>query len=343
MTVETKFAAVRSLLDEHNKIVGEGKPGFVDVELFFNQLKASGATTEDRLKGLSYEDIVECLPVFNGIKPKILAKDIAKIFRGRETEVESAPNYVSPKKAERMTRKELVDCFDPENLSSSVAKILATLAKNEPFIVFESGRTVDRASTLILLEEIVKNYKGRTNYSVGGEIKQVYRLGELPDNYADENPIYKGRPLRPDGTCDQTGRSWLGIPHVVQQLVQVIVEVVYKNNVTLDQAHALTDMAVGANASETLGNRYREAALEFSKRLRDGKLSLLKIALGAPEASRRPFDNGAKVNIQRPIDNSANLNYYANHGGKWIMNDQTPQVSMKKPGFWIRETPGKFN
>jgi len=300
MSLQDRLEAVRPLLVEHNDAVGgDGQTGFIDIEAFFRNLKASGASTEDRLKSLSYEDILECLPSWENVKPKLLAKSIAQIFRGTQgnKEYSASSSFVSAKKAERMTPRELVESFDPENSDNSVGKALLAMSKNQPFIVYSDGRIVDFESTTKLLLEVKAGYPGRTDFTVSGQIKPVYAIGQLPDNYADENPLYPNRPLRPDGACDQTGRSWEGIPLEIRQLIRIAIDL-KELVVTIETAHQTLDIAVGLDAMTKLRNRYRQSSLMFDQINFD--LPKLKISLQSSPVQKsggrpRPFDGGKKV------------------------------------------------
>lgn len=299
MSYESKIDSALTLVREHNEACGgEGKPGYVNPDAFISCLKASGGTNEARLGDLSHEDILACIPgeVQNGvtIKPRVLAKQIAQIFRSNKPEAEEK-RPVSTKKVEKMTVRELVENFDPEDYSSAVGKRLAEIAKNEPFIVYDNGRVVNIEATLKLLLEIKSGYKGREDVDVGGTTKRVYRLGELPENYADENPLYRDRPLRPDGTCDQTGRSWEGVPLAIRQLVRVAMDE-GELSVNIETAHNILDMVMEADALSKLRKRYRKASVQFDELEKTGDLPKLKIELGSSGGGKPgPFHDGKRV------------------------------------------------
>lgn len=303
MTLESKFEAALAIIREHNDAVGgETKPGYVGTEKFSNTLKAIGGTTEDRLKSLSYEDILECLPAFEGIKPRLLAKEIAKAFRGKEeiSNVSNEKRPVSSKTAERMTVRELVEAFDPENSENAVAQQLSKIAKGQAFIVYSSGRFVDVESTIKLLQEVKQGYSGRVDYTTSNGILPVYKIGELPDNFADENPLYENRPLRPDGTCDQTGRSWEGIPLEVKQLIRIAVYL-KEISVTIDKAHEILDVALSVDAIHSLRLRYRKSSLKFDELSKVGQLPNLKVTLHSEIEKKKVFDDGKKVVFASPV------------------------------------------
>jgi len=305
MSYQDKVDGALALLREHNDAIG-GEPqdftrGRINPEEFITCIKASGGTTDDRLKAFSYEDILECLPSHNNVKPRIIAKELAKIFRGKEDVLltESADKRpLNPRRVEQFSPRELVNVFDPEDVDGSVGQRLKAMSKGQPFVVFETGRKVDIASTLALLLEVKAGYDGRKDYEVAGQIKKVYRLGELPDNFADENPLYPNRPLRPDGTCDQTGRSWDGVSLEVRQLLRLALT---KESVVLDidKANDLIDIAISEDAETKVRKRYRKASVAFDEQ--PDERPKLKVSL-ASRGGGRPFDGGRKVQLD-PIPN----------------------------------------
>jgi hypothetical protein len=312
MSYQDRIDAVIALVREHNVAIGQtpdGKPnlGFIDPDKLITCIKASGGITEDRLKAMSYEDILICLPPVetpNGKQPPVIvAKEIAKIFRGKEDPApadEKRP--ISGKKADRMTPRELVEAFDPEEPTSSVGKRLSNMSKGKAFIIYESGRKVDTVNTLKVLLEVKSGYPEVAQLKIGNSVKKVYRIGELPNNFADENPLYVGRPLRPDGTCDQTGRSWEGISMEVRQLIRLAMTTGELKIDNIDTAHNVLDLVVRPDAANLIKFRYQKAAVLFDEKPDDRPK--LKITLDAVESkesqdnlkgNHSPFDDGRRV------------------------------------------------
>ena len=295
------YNAALAVINEHNSVIGQGNPGYLDPDKFLPCVKAAGGTTLDRLKNLSYEDILVCMPILDLyadqwsdgviVKPIAIAKDIAKIFRGKE----DTNRPVSAKKADKMTLLELVQSYDPEE-DNAVSKRLKEISRNEPFIVFTSGRIVDIDTTLKLLQEVKQGYEGRHNTDVNGEPKEVYRVGDIPDNFVDENPLYRNRPLRPDGTCDQTGRSWNGVDMKVRQLIRLAIET-NELVVSIEKAHDVLDLVMSDSPWNKLVSRYRKAAVDFKRFEGMGKLPMLKLVLkkdkGGSEG-KNPFQQGKR-------------------------------------------------
>lgn len=303
MSVQEKFDLVQTLLREHNEAVGgEGKPGFVNSEAFISCIKAQGGTREEYLKALKYEDIEQCLPPIqtpNGpIKATLLAKEIAKVFRGKEETPTNAEDKrpVSGKKADRMTPRELIEAFDPEDFGSPIGLRLKSISRGESFLVYKEGRLLDIETTHKLLLEVKAGHTGRDVVDANGKIGvKVYKIGELPDNYADENPFFEGRPLRPDGTCCQTNRSWEGVSLAVRQFVRLLVdEGLFEPNI--NGAHLALDLAIQPDAVKKLRERYRKAAAQFDELEKTGNLPKLKITLGGGnKGGSNPFNDGKRV------------------------------------------------
>lgn len=298
MSYNDRIEAAHAAIEEHNEAVGgKDKPGYLDPEKFISCVKASGGTNEKRLSALSHEDLLECMPAVDGIKPRVLAKEIANIFRNSATAQVDEKRPVSGRKAEKMSARELIEAFDPEDSTNSVGQRLKEMSKNQKFIVYSTGRIVDFDTTFKLLGEIRGGYNGRDDVDVNGEIKKVYRLGELPENYADENPLYPDRPLRPDGTCDQTGRSWEGVDLAVRQLIRVAIDE-GELNVDFDVAHKIIDAVLEKTALKKLRQRYRKSAVQFDELAKTGNLPTLKIAVGGGSGgseSTNPFPAGKQV------------------------------------------------
>ena len=301
MSYQDKVDRALALIQEHNEAIGEEKKSVhIDADKFIDCIKFSGGTSEDRLRSMSHEDILDCLPSFDlvqdhlrKVKPKALAKAIAGAWRDKIKE-EGRP--VSSRKAERLTLPELIEAFDPEESDNPVAEILKKKSKGNAFIVFDTGRQVNRTNTLKLLQELKEGYPPRKDIDVDGKIKKVYKIGNLPDNFAEENPLYSGRPLRLDETCDQTGRSWSGIPLEVRQLIRLAVKS-GEVEVSIDKAHDLLDVALQENAFDNLAKRYRNAAVKFDELEGTGDLPKLKVALGNAGNSH-PFEGGRKVQFK---------------------------------------------
>ena len=330
MSIQQLYDAARAILDEHNAVLGNNSPARIDPDAFILALQMAGGTAEDRLK-LSHEKLLPLLTSSMDLgkipiseqekipKPVAIASAIAKVLRGGTDTSKDERRPISDKKASRMTLKELVENFDPEEPTSTIGERLSKIAEDEPFIVYLDGREIDVEATLTLLKEVKKGYEGRELYGEEGEEKKVYAIGELPDNDVEENPIYRGRPLRPDGTCDQLSRSWEGISQEVRQFIAFALE--HESGPEIegdrDKAWALFDHALAG--MKQLRKRYAKVAVDFDEAKKKNALPNLLITLNQSadfedddEEESSPFEHGQEVAwMANPLAN--NNAYFAVH------------------------------
>jgi hypothetical protein len=342
MAYQTKLDAALALIREHNSVVGDA-PGQVDEEKFVKALKAYGAVSEEDLSGLSWEKITDILvPVTKDcqVRPEGLARKISKIWRDKEdSKPENAgATYVSEKKASRMTPRELVAAFDPEEPDSPVGKRLSSLSKGHAFLVYQQGRVVDVDASYTLLMEVKQGYPPRTTY----QGKRVHNIGDLPEAYAEENPLYPGRPLRPDGSCDQLNRSWAGITVEVRQFVRVMLDCGEYRVTCREDGHYILDLITGSSdPMRTLRERYQEAAVRFDDRRKRNDLPNLLVTLttvpvaGKQRGVARPFEGGKRVEWFAPP--SPVSNYYCNSEDRSTLNlllQQAEAEARKRQQGW---------
>jgi hypothetical protein len=303
------------ILGEYNAAIGQDNPGYVDADQFVSNLKALGATSEEDLggsagSGLKWESILQCLNAARipaPVQPQKLAEKIAKAWRPEQPVEESTKVAVSAKKAEKMTLRQLVETLDPEEPESPVAKRLNGWAKGNPFIVYSAGRTVNVDVTFEQINALKSGHPPVDMTLVEGIPVRVWRLGELPEHTAKENPLYPDRPLRPDESCDQTLRSWTGVTQEVRQFLRVALREGSQRGgfdiTSIKDANDHIDEAL-SNDVNALRRRYPRVSIIFDDLRKKGKLPQLevdlspnKLPMGCKEATpNHPFlKEGKKV------------------------------------------------
>lgn len=242
---------------------------------FFDKLRAAGGTNETALAECSWSDLEKC-----GI-PTLIAKQVANVFRSNSAKPDEP--LVTSRMVERMTLEQVIARYNPRE-DNAIHERLRKEGKGKRFVAFLDTGETDVAGTMALLQEIKQGFGERQLYNA----RRIYAVGESPDNLVDVNPIYPSRALRPDGTCDQTNRSWAGVPLEVRQLVHLIVPTI---NLSLEKAHDLLDLALDPNAVARLSQRYAVAAVGFDERKRLGTLPSLKMLLagGGEGGKDHPF------------------------------------------------------
>jgi hypothetical protein len=198
-----------------------------------------------------------------------------------------------------MTVEDLVNVMDPSDpafrVGNPVHAKLKELSKGQPFIVYIAGLNVNRVATLIQLKELLEGYPPVEITTVDGDVRKVYRLGEWPDSYLPENPLFRGRPLRTGEVCDQTLRSWAGVPLRVRQFVRIAVDMGVIQ-VNIDKAHDVMDIAVAPDGESRLRARYNKAVTKFEELEHTGGFPVLLISSNrTTPVGSGPFQAGRRV------------------------------------------------
>jgi len=292
-----KIASVKTIIEVHNQNVVKEKQ--VDFDKFLAKLQDMGGTTEDALKHCSWEDLESC-----GL-PRFLARQVTQdVFRKADPTVSQSSMgtvYVTDKKAVTMTVKQLLEAYNPFDSKNAVGKRLNDLSGGKRCIVFAQDGKVNVEESEKLVLDLGKNFPELNHVPVNGRPYQVYKIGEMPDTYADENPLYPNRPLRSNGFCDQTGRSWEGVPEIVRQLLYIAVTTTRELKIDmLDIAHTAIDKAVSTDAEKIIRSRYPLASLKYDELSKIGKLPVLKVKMGQlrkPSDTRpnNPFNVGQNI------------------------------------------------
>lgn len=296
---DAKMQRAESLVAEFNKslpnlAIPEGE--------LTNHLKNQGAINEAALAFVT-EDDLKAIPSI----PAILARQIVASFK-EKTSTEEKPNHVSAKQADRMRFEQLLGNYNPDN-QDAVSRKLGDLSKGQPFIVFLPEGGVDVVTSTNLLKEIRAGFNARPNgtIEVKGTYHKIYKIGENPDVEFEENPIYPGRPLRPDGTCDQLNRSWGGVEKKVRQFLWIGVHETREIPITIDKAHDLLDKILQGDSRDRLLNlqrRFQKTALRFQELSEDSRLPSLKIKGGKaaePNLHNDPFQSNGMARAMKEL------------------------------------------
>jgi hypothetical protein len=291
MTLQEKFDAARAILEAHNTTV-ELSEEKVNVDSFIRQVRKNGGTSDARLARIKWEDLERW-----GV-PTLLAREVAEIFRGPETVVETKPEKIviidddPVKLAAKLKPTELVEKYDPEEADNPFGVRLKALSGGQRFIVFKNDGTVNVPVSQNLLQELRDNYPERQNVVVGDEVHFTYAVGVRPSRYADEHPMYPGTMLRPDGTSD-ADIDWKPVTLQIRQLVYLAVKT---GDIKGKDEQDVRDLVEGKTFND-LGKRWKNAALKFKELSETNQLPQLKIKLGVAGNGKQqnPFAVGNRV------------------------------------------------
>jgi hypothetical protein len=280
MSYEDKLTRARAIIDEFN--AQSDKDGQINPDKFEKSLKAAGGVNEQLLQECTWEELQKCgLPV-------LLARKVASIFREAQSAHDATNAYISEKKAQKMAPRYLIEAYDPKEKNSAVHKRLAELSRGKKFLVFKTDGKVDAVVSEKLLREVQDGFPERETYTdTEGQPLPVRAVGVDPKKtMVDENPLYAGRPLRPDGTCDQINRSWTGVPQAIRQTLYLAVTKTGEVKLTHDKAHDLLDLAL-QNDEKKIKTRFPKAVVLLKELTDSGTAPTLKIALNNEDVTAR--------------------------------------------------------
>lgn len=286
MSYDSKIASAQSVIEQHNSNVTDTE-NKVNFDQFLEKLRNMGGSSDETLKAVSWEDLQDC-----GL-PKIMARRISYIFRQDSEDNGSASAYVSNKKAQMLTPKELVERYNPKDVKNAVGKRLKDISDGKAFVVFSDNGKVIVDASASLLGDIMDGLPAVETTFVEGRPLPVYKVGDRPDAYAEENPLYPGRALRSEERCDQTGRSWQGVASDVRHLLHIAVKITKELEVrSAANASDVLDKVMAQDCTlDSLRSRYPQASKKYDELSKVGRLPLLKIRLGgSSNKQNNPFD-----------------------------------------------------
>lgn len=279
MTYQQKLDEARALINQFNSQIPDQSK--INSDQFFAKLAAAGGSSEGAIAQCAWEDLQEF-----GL-PKLLARQVASVFRAKGKE-EGTP-VLKKSKVESMSVQELLTHYDPRTPASLVTERLNAILPGKRFVVF-AGTGVDSAASAKLAAELLDGYPEREFYVVDDVPYKTYRVGERPDQSFDENPLYPGRILRPDGDCDQTNRSWSGVPLEIRQILFLAVSRTGEVKInSINDAHNIFDLAVDGDALKTVRRRFVKSAALLGELAVQGKAPNLKVFKKPVEKSNNPF------------------------------------------------------
>jgi hypothetical protein len=304
---QEKMAAAEAIIEAHNSALPFESPHHLSWSEIHASLLNIGATTEETLRHLTWEDLQDA-----GI-PKVLARRIAaEVFRSpptpsttSDTTKKTSFRPITEVRASIMPPEELLAAYDPTGeVNPAVTNRLRSLTSssknpNPRFIVFNPDGSVNVPESLSLLKEIRAGDPERTTlHHEPDGVVPVYRLGERPGDLKHENPLLPGNPLRDD---PYTNRSWENIPFEVRQLIY-LAHFGYGTVPSpgtpayINFVNDLLDRLEGPSGTvEAVSRRYPDAALELKELALLDKVPPLKVIRGTTSAPKpnNPFNLGS--------------------------------------------------
>lgn len=270
MSFSSRVEQAASLLRSHYKSSASED----QTDDLIKKINAFGGTSEANLAEITPEDL-EGIGV-----PTLLARRIAKIFGWTIAEAQKQMVIIDDNPvamAARLKPEELVVEYDPNDPTSPFGTRLKQISGGNRFLVFNEDRgEVLVESSQKLLRELLDGYTPRQNVIIEGRPQEVYAVGESPARYADENPVWSGQKLRPDGFSD-ANVEWGAIDLEIRQLLRIAISK-EESAITGKSEMDLYDMVVGKKFQD-VARRLPNAVIEFDRMKGCQSLPSLKTVL----------------------------------------------------------------
>jgi len=295
MSYDQKIESARGIIEQFN----ESSSKKIDIDQFFEDLKALGGTTNSAIKMCSWEDLGDCgtqkddKSVSKGI-PRLIARQVAFVFR-TDLSKEKQPKVITEKKALRLSNRELLEAYDPRDPESPVAKRLKQLSKGQPCIVFENQTNkVHIKASLECLEDLLDDNEPLPHYLVEGIPHKIYKVGLRPNKTVPENPLFPGHALRgSEAVCHKTTRSWASVPQRARIVLRLALSTGELKINQVGDVHNTLDLVVGkeeTQAIQTISSRFPQATLRYAELEVSGNLpTLIIVRNGKAKPKQDPF------------------------------------------------------
>jgi hypothetical protein len=279
---DSKIEQAKSIVEKHNSVAKKK----VEFETFLSNLQEAGGATDEALKACTWEDLEKF-----GL-PTLIAKQVCSVFRVKQ---EKESKIISEKKSQAMTVRELLNHYDPKNWDNFVGKRLKELSDNKRCLVCNDDGNLNINTSAKLVDELRDGFPERDKIIVNDKPYKVYRIGERPDQFVLENPLFPGTLLRPDETCTVTDRSWEGVPDVIKVLLYLAVKETKELKISnADDAHNVMDVLQTEDITKKLIRRYSKASLLFDELKAAGNLPTLRLSRSQQKPCNDPFFQGNK-------------------------------------------------
>lgn len=187
----------------------------------------------------------------------------------------------------------LLSYYDPKN--NSIPQVSDQLEKLQAqygnFIAYKPG-TSELAIEEIAgyIEDRKAGFPAQTFIQVGGMPSQLYKVGEAPDVFLDEDPLFSGSPLR-RGRSTHNQLDWTKISHEIRTLVRILKE---RNCKLPNDTFSLQQFI--EQAVDKIANQNPEAFLEWQNRKALGTLPSLKVT---PNNNKKQNPFNPSYNVTR--------------------------------------------
>ena len=159
-------------------------------------------------------------------------------------------------------------------------------AKYGPIIAFKpDSQEVAIEETVNYITDLETGYSSEQYVEVDGEPVKLCKVGEVPNQLVDEDPLYVGSPLKRERSTNNH-LNWSGIPHDVRVFFRILVQ---RNEINVGNRIEVAQMIKKPLAE--LKGIFPEAYIEFSEKKNRDELPKLHMSMSDVTKSKvqNPF------------------------------------------------------
>ena len=193
-------------------------------------------------------------------------------------------------KLEHIPTEQLLEDYNPNRSDHPITLVLKKRFGDNPVIAFKPDSTeVDIEATANYITDLDVGYAVEETVESQGELVRLYKVGEVPHQVIEEDPMFEGYPLK-RGRSTINRVKWLDVPIEERQFIRILVE---SNEIDPNDRRDIRDILDIAETDGIAGlkKEFPEAALTW--RERKNMDSLPNLVMSMEQATR--------VNSQNPF------------------------------------------
>ena len=193
---------------------------------------------------------------------------------------------------ENVPTDQLLEDYDPKNIHSPITITLKKRYGDTPVIVFKPDSViVDIETTANYIADLDTGYAEEDVIESEGKLVKIYKVGEMPNQTVDEDPLFEGSPLK-NGRSIVNRVNWNKVSKEARQFIRIAIEM---NEINTDNKREVRETLKDAvEGIDKLAEIYPEVDLEYRERKTKQELPNLVMSLedATAERTQNPFNIG---------------------------------------------------
>ena len=151
-------------------------------------------------------------------------KDSPKTDSINPEAVKMKEKYGVKLKLDNIPTDQLLEDYDPNRSDHPITVILKKRFGDKNVIVFKPDSTeVDIEATANYIADLDRGYEEEDTVESQGELVRLFRVGEIPSQVIEEDPMFEGSPLK-RGRSLVNRMKWTNVPIEERQFIRLLVE-----------------------------------------------------------------------------------------------------------------------